>query len=142
MINPDPIAIILSIINFLVIIWALNAILYKPIRQILIERKKMFSGLDGDIKASDAGVEEKERSIEAGLRNARATGLKEKETFLKAASEKERELLDKIARKNQEDLAGVKARIEKETEAAKSALLKEVDGFAEAISQKILGRAV
>jgi len=135
-------ALAISIVNFLVIIWALNAILYKPIRQILQKRKEMFDGLDGDIKSSLAGAEEKNRAYSTGLKEARAKGLKEKEIFLQAAAEEEKGIIDEISRKNQKNLAEVQAKIEKDTEVAKAVLLDEVDVFAESISRKILGRAV
>ena len=142
MISINLTALVLSIINFIVIIWVLNAILYKPIRQILLKRKEMFDGLDQDIKTSIAGAEEKDRAVGDGLKAARAKGLKEKEVFLQAAADEEKGIIEEINRKNQQNLAEFQAKLEKDTEAAKASLLDEVDGFAESISRKILGRAV
>jgi F0F1-type ATP synthase membrane subunit b/b' len=39
-------------------------------------------------------------------------------------------------------MAEVQAKISRDVDTAKAALLEEVDGFAESISRKILGRAV
>jgi F-type H+-transporting ATPase subunit b len=142
MISIDPTTLIISIINFLIIIFALNHILYKPIRQILLKRKEMFDGLDRNIKASLADADEKDLAYGAGLKSARAKGLKEKEAFLQSAAEEERRIIDGINRKNQENLAGVQAKIATDAEAAKASLIEEVDVFAESISRKILGRGV
>lgn len=142
MISLDPIALIMSIVNFIAIIWLLNTILYKPIRQILLKRKEMFDGLDQSIKGSLADAGEKDVAYGAGLKDARVRGLKEKEAFLQAAAQEEKRIIEEINRKNQEGLAEVQAKIAKDTEAAKATLLEEVDGFAESISRKILGRAV
>ena len=142
MISIDPKTLIISIINFLVTILALNIILYKPIRQILLKRKEMFDGLDRNIKSSLADAEEKDLAYGAGLKAARAKGLKEKETFLQAAAEEEKGILDQINRKNQEHLVEIQKKITKDVDAAKTSLLKEVDVFAESICRKILGRAV
>jgi F-type H+-transporting ATPase subunit b len=43
--------------------------------------------------------------------------------------------------KAREDMAAIKEQISKETAEVKAALEKEVDAFADAITQKILGRA-
>ncbi len=142
MIDIDPKALVFSIINFLVIIFVLNFILYKPIRQILSKRKELFGNLNRNIKDSLADAEAKDSDYGAGLKNARAKGLKEKEAFLQAAAEEEKNILDEMNRKNQKNLAEVQAKIAEDAEAAKASLLGEVDVFAEGISRKILGRAV
>lgn len=142
MINIDLKTLIISIINFLVIIFVLNHILYRPIRQILLKRKEMFDGLDRNIKSSLADAEEKDLAYGAGLKTARAKGLKEKEVFLQSAAEEEKRIIDEINKKNQENLAEVHAKVAKDAEEAKASLLGEVDVFAESISRKILGRAV
>jgi F-type H+-transporting ATPase subunit b len=142
MINIDLTTLVYSIINFLVIIFALNYILYRPIRQILLKRKEMFDGLDRNIKSSLADAEEKDLAYGAGLKNARGRGLKEKDVFLQSAAEEERRIIDEINKKNQENFAEVQEKVAKDAEAAKASLLDEVDVFAESISRKILGRAV
>ncbi len=140
-IMPD-LSVVIHIINFLFLIWVLNAILYKPIRQILIKRKEKIGGLDQKIKTFLNDAEQKDRAYGNGLKAARAKGLKEKEVFLQAAAEEEREIIDQINRKNQDNFTEVQAKIQKDAEVAKAALMKEVDAFAETISEKILGRAV
>lgn len=140
-IMPDQ-SVIIHIINFLFLIWVLNIILYRPIRQILIKRKEKINGLDQKIKTVLGDAEEKDLAYGKGIKDARAHGLKEKDVFLQAAAEEERDIIEQINLKNQENLAEVQARITKDAEAAKADLLKEVDMFAETISQKILGRAV
>jgi F-type H+-transporting ATPase subunit b len=142
MINIDPIACSISIISFLFTIFVLNSILYKPIRKILLERKEMFDGLRKTIDTSLENADGKDQAYGAGLKEARANGLKEKEVFLRAAAEEEQKILDGINRKNQEAMAEVQAKISRDVDTAKAALLEEVDGFAESISRKILGRAV
>ena len=141
MISVD-LSLLIHIIDFLLLIWILNIILYKPIRQILIKRNEKIGGLDQKIKTFLNDAEQKDLAYGAGLKAARAEGLKEKEVFLKDAAEEERNIIEQINQKNQADIAEVQAKIQKDADAAKAALLQEVDAFAETISQKILGRAV
>ncbi len=39
----------IQIINFLIILWILNLILYRPIRNILRQRKEKIDGLEDDV---------------------------------------------------------------------------------------------
>lgn len=128
--------------NFLFLIWVLNMILYKPIRNVLIQRKQKISGLQESIDASQKDVEDKEEAYASGIRDARAKGLKEKEGLMAEAAEEEKKIIAKINEKTQADLAEVRERIARDAEAARQTLLQEIDGFAEAIGQKILGRAI
>ncbi len=130
-----------QIANFLILIFVLNIIVYKPIRKILLERKDKFQGLADGITSADQQAQEKDQAFNTGLKEARVKGQKEKEALLQAASDEEKEIVGRINDKAREDLAEVKAQIAKDTGEVKAALEEEVDAFADAISQKILGRA-
>jgi F-type H+-transporting ATPase subunit b len=130
-----------QIINFLILIFVLNVVCYKPIRKILLERKAKVDGLTENIDSASDLSEEKDKAFAQGVREARTKGQKEKEALLNQASEEEKVIVSKIMDKAREDMATVKEQITKETEEVKAALEKEVDAFADAITQKILGRA-
>ncbi len=135
------VTVIPQIINFLILIFAMNIVCYKPIRKILLARKAKVDGLAGDIASATEDSEEKDKAFSQGVREARAKGQKEKEALLNEAGEEEKVIVGKIMEKAREDMATVKEQITKETEEVKAALEKEVDAFADAITQKILGRA-
>ncbi len=130
-----------QIANFLILIFILNIVCYKPIRKILLERKAKIDGLQQDIESSVQDADEKDHSFGQGIKEARTKGQKEKEALMQVALEEEKAIVAKINDQARQDLAEVKAKIAKDTEAVKSALEKEVDTFADAIAQKILGRA-
>jgi F-type H+-transporting ATPase subunit b len=130
-----------QIANFLILIFILNMVCYKPIRKILLARKAKVDGLQQGIESSKQEADDKDQSFNRGLKEARAKGQKEKEAMLQAAGDEEKAIVAKINDKARENLAAIKAKIATDTEAVKSALEKEVDGFADAITQKILGRA-
>jgi F-type H+-transporting ATPase subunit b len=129
-----------QIINFLVLIFVLNIVLYKPIRKILKERKNKVEGLSQGIESANRQAEEKDRAFDQGIRDARTKGQKEKEAMIQAAGAEEREITGKIMDQAREDLAAVKSKITKDVDAVKAALERDVDAFADAITQKILGR--
>jgi F-type H+-transporting ATPase subunit b len=130
-----------QIANFLILVFILNLILYKPIRKILRQRKEKLQGLMESINTGSKQAEDKDQAFADGIKEARATGQKEKEAVLQAAAEQERLIIADINAKARADLEAVKAQIAKEAGAVKEELEKEVDAFADSITQKILGRA-
>lgn len=135
-------SLLIQIINFLLLVWILNTLLYKPIREIILKRKQKVDGLSNGIKESEADAAKQDTAYHAGIRDARAKGLKEKEAIVDVAREEERAIVDKINAKAQAELAQVKDKIVSEANAVRKDLEKEVDNFADAIGQKILGRGV
>ena len=132
--------ILLQIANFLVLIFVLNIVLYKPIRSILRQRREKMQGLENGALSAGQQAEERNQAYTDGIKEARLKGQKEKEVMMKAAAEEEQAMVAKINAKAQQDLAAVKEKIAKDTDAVRIALEKEVDIFANAITQKILGR--
>jgi F-type H+-transporting ATPase subunit b len=131
-----------QIANFLLIVLVLNIVLFKPIRNILIQRKEKIANLEQNVEASDKEAKGKSEAFDSGIRDARAKGLSEKNALLNEAADEEREIVDKINQKAQADLAEVREKIAKDAEAVRASLQKEIDTFASAIGEKILGRAV
>ena len=135
-------SVLIQIVNFLVLIWALNIVLYKPIRNIISKRKEKISGLESDIDTAETKAVEQDQAFADGIKDARANGLKQKEALLQAAADEEKNLISQINEKAQAELTKIREQIAGEASEAKQALMKDVDGFASAISEKILGRGV
>ena len=131
-----------QIANFLVLIWILNIVLYKPIRNVLIKRNEKIKGLEQNIDMFKRDAQEREDTFANGIKAARVKGLKEKDALLATASEEERNIIAEINQKAQTNLAEVRAKIAKDTEAVRKSLQQEIDEFASAIGKKILGRTV
>ncbi len=134
-------SLIIQIINFLFLFFVLNMVLFKPVRKILLERKEKIAGLEGGIERLSSEALSKDRAYKDGLKAARKKGLRQKEDFVKQASKEEKEIIEKINKQAQDKLAEIKDKVVKESEKARIALEKEVDLFAGAIAEKILGRA-
>lgn len=137
---PD-LSLIIQMINFLVLLWVLNLVFFKPIRNIIIQRKEKVDGLENGISNLSKEVTDKDNAYKNGLKEARAQGLKKKEAYIEEASQEEKEIIDQINKKAQARLAEIKRQVAEETEKARSELEKEVDTYAKLIGEKILGRA-
>jgi len=135
-------SVVIQVVNFIFLIWILNLVLYKPIRKIILQRKEKISGFEVDIEALKTGAGEKDDRIASGISEARAKGLREKETILLNTSEEEKKIIEDINERARTNLSDVRKKIEKDVKDVRKSLEKEVDGFVDAIGQKILGRAV
>ena len=132
---------VIQMINFLVLLWILNLVFFKPIRKVLIQRKEKITGLEDGVEKLAKEVVEKDNAFENGLKEARTKGLKEKEAFIEEASGEEKEIIEKINKKAQAKLAEIKEQVAEETEKARAELEKDIENYARGIGEKILGRA-
>jgi F-type H+-transporting ATPase subunit b len=132
----------IQIVNFLLILWILNLILYRPIRNILHQRKEKIDGLELSIETYNEDALEKDAAFATGIKDARAKGLNEKEALLQAAAEEEKKIIAKVNAKAQAELADIRKKISQEAKTAQAALHSKVGEFAKDICQKILGRTV
>jgi F-type H+-transporting ATPase subunit b len=132
----------IQIINFLLTIWILNLILYRPIRDILRQRKEKIERLELSIATYNEDAKEKDEAFASGIKEARARGLKEKEALLLAGAEEEKKIIEQVNAQAQTELSAMREKIARETRAVKTALQEKVDEFADDICQKILGRAI
>jgi F-type H+-transporting ATPase subunit b len=135
-------SVFIQIINFIFLIWAMNMILYKPIRKMLLQRKEIVSNLDHAIESCNSRIQEKESAFAAGIKEARSKGLQEKEKMILAATEEEKLVVEKINSRAQAELEEIRNRIAREAGTVRDALQQELGTMVAAISQKILGRAV
>ena len=132
----------IQIANFLLLIWVLNRILYRPIRNMLEKRKEKINGLQSSISNCEEGVQKKETAFRDGIKEARAEGLKRKNEMIQAAEEEEKRIIAKINEKAAAELQKIREKVAQDAEAVRLSLLQEVDNFANEIGEKILGRAV
>jgi F-type H+-transporting ATPase subunit b len=141
MVNIDA-SVIIQIINFIFLIWVLNIILYRPIRRILIQRNEKITGLEQGIEAAVADAAEKQDAFAEGIKAARVQGQKQKEVMINEASAEEKEIVDRINEKAKAELVAAKSSLAEDINKVRQALLAELDTFANAVCEKILGRAV
>jgi len=135
-------SVFVQIINFLFLIWALNLILYKPIRQILARRREKIVGMEESIEGANNDAEQRGEAFKTGVKEARVKGLTEKEAIVQSAADEEKKIIEEINKKSQANLVEIKEKIAKDTAKVRASLQQEIDAFAEAIGQKILGRVV
>lgn len=132
----------IQIVNFLLTIFILNQLLYKPIRGILAKRKETITSSQASIGALAEEAKDKDQAYANGLKTARAEAIKKKEAVLQDVADQEKAMMDEVTRNAVAELTRSKEKIEAEKQAIRAALLKDVDQYANLIGQRILGRAI
>lgn len=132
----------IQIINMLLLIVILNAVLYRPVRTILIERQKKVSGLDADIANFNKNAKLRLEEFDQKIREARTKGKAEYDAARSAAQAASSE---KLAARRKE-VEAVKAeqlqQVQQQFAAAQTALKGQIEMFASEMASKVLGRAL
>lgn len=134
--------IIMQMINFIILIWALNYVAYRPIRGILARRKEKIDGLESGIDRFEKDAREKASQFDEGLREAREKGAKLKISLEEKAKQEEQQMLEQIHEKAGRDLEEIRERVARETDEVRKSLQSQIDFFANEISRKMLGRTI
>ncbi len=138
---PDK-SVIWQMVNFIVLIWALNLVMYRPIRNIIARRKEQMDSLDSHISMYQQEAADKKEALAEDIKTAKAEGLKKKNELVEAAAAEEKAIIEEMNKKTQQTIAENKVRIASEADKAAADLQQEVEAFAAEIGQKILGREV
>ncbi len=136
------ITLLIQIINFLILLFLLNAILYKPVMAKIRERESRIR--EDRSKASDleGQVQAQEERHQQEMTAARQQGAQEKSLLLAESKKKEAAVLEKARHEAAVILDEMKASIRAESEQARKTLAAEMTPLAQSIFQKILGRPV
>ncbi|MEA3221924.1 MAG: F0F1 ATP synthase subunit B [Thermodesulfobacteriota bacterium] len=131
---------LVQMVNFLVLMFVLNKILYKPILKILDERDKKIVGGQEEIKQ----VEEESHRMFAEYTDKIYTGrveaLEAKNSARKAAEAQANEIIVEARKKAEEMIAQVRLEMAQEVEKAKKDIETELGSMAASIAGRVLGR--
>ncbi|PHR24624.1 MAG: hypothetical protein COA36_15150 [Desulfotalea sp.] len=141
MITTD-ITLVIQIVNMAVLMFILNRVLYLPVKNILRERSEKLRGMQDDISTFEKNAKLQQEEVDAKM--AQASG-KAKAALDAARAEAQAAGGEKLAAikakaeaAKDEKLATLKADIEN----ARTSLQKGLDGFANEMASKILGRSL
>lgn len=132
----------LQILNILILMMVLNAILYRPVRNILAQRKGKLESLATDVenykKNARLRVEEFDTKMNEARRKAKAEFDGARAAAQAAGNEKLTEIRSEADKAKAEQISVVAS----EFTAAQKELTGKIDDFAKDMAGKILGRAV
>ena len=131
-----------QIINFVVLLIALNFILFKPIRQVMEEREQGISAAFGDAKSAQDRVTSLLDSYNASLAEAKQKATTAYNTLYQQGLDAQRDMIAAERAKGSEMLDKARAEITAASTAARADLRKEAERLSQEITSKLLGRAV
>jgi len=135
-------SVIIQIANFLLLLFLLNVVLYRPIRRILGQRAEEMNRLGiaaGDCRSKAVHCA---GQLEEGMSGARRQGFKEKEEIKAKGLALEKKMYQEAGLSASEKVEGAKAEIERKTGEVRQSLMGEVDQFSRELAERILGRSV
>ena len=132
----------LHILIILVMVFVLNATLFKPINRILEERERRTRGRSGEAHDILQRVEEKITLYERTLREARAAGYQLMEQERVVALSERQAKLDAVKNEISRSVMGQKEEIHAQVEEARATLDKEARRIAAEIGSQILHRPI
>ena len=129
-----------QIINFLLLVFLLNVVLFRPIRNALRERQAKVLAQEAEINLlTDQGRSLEDEILEE-LAAARRAGAGARETLKQEGAQAEATLLDEVKRQVELEWATVEKKIKADLAKARASLKTQTQSFAQLLATKILGR--
>ncbi|MEW6584130.1 MAG: F0F1 ATP synthase subunit B [Nitrospirota bacterium] len=126
------------LINFLVLLFILNAILFQPLLKIFQERESKVKGDLDTAKNMNTKREENIAGLNRELADARSKAKTTFETLRTEGAQNQKEVLSSAESEAVSILEKAKAEIKTEAEKARQALRADVDKFSDEIVRKLV----
>jgi F-type H+-transporting ATPase subunit b len=140
-ISPDG-SLIVVLVLFIILVFLLNRLLFRPIGRVLDERQTITEGATNEARAARRMYDARLADYEASIRQARAEGYQRAEQERAAALDARRRVIDEAKAQAHEQIERAKQEIEQQVVRARTALEAESRQIAERISRTVLGRTV
>ncbi|HNV64902.1 MAG: ATP synthase F0 subunit B [Smithellaceae bacterium] len=127
---------------FLVLVFVLNALLYKPILNIIDRRKKQLEELENEIKLFNESVNTKAAEYEEKLKQAKTNAAELKKEIIQEGNEQAKKIVDVVRAEIPVMTQEFQQKIGKEIQTARQILDKQSQKLSLDIAQKVLGRSV
>ncbi|OPY14452.1 MAG: ATP synthase subunit b [Syntrophus sp. PtaU1.Bin005] len=132
----------IQLVNFLLLIFILNIVLYKPVMGILEKRKGQIEGAEQEIRDLNLTIEQKEARYEEKLRLAKNDALEQKKEIVRQGSDEAKGVLDAARAEIPKMVEQFEAKVSKEVNEARRILREQSENIATEIAEKVMGRSI
>jgi F-type H+-transporting ATPase subunit b len=132
----------IQIANFLLLLVLLNAILYRPIRKILKNRREEMDAFQHKIQDFEGKFSSFTKKIQEGTAEARKEGLKERESLKKNGQEEEKQMLREASSKASVKIGDARKEMDDKLKGVRLSLEREMALFSKELAEKVLGRSL
>jgi F-type H+-transporting ATPase subunit b len=129
-----------QIINFLLLVFLLNLVLFRPIRNAIKDRQAKLLAQEAEINLLMDQGRSLEDEIKEKLAAARRDGAGARENLKQEGAQAEASLLEEVKHQVEVEWATVEKKIKADMTKARQSLKKEARTFAQLLATKILGR--
>jgi F-type H+-transporting ATPase subunit b len=131
---------LIQMANFLVLLLILNKFLYKPILNLLDERRRRLEDSEKLVSDLKEKTSRQWEQYEAELQRARISALAEREKLKAEGSEAERRLLEEARDQASKLMHEARRRLDEESQKAREVLKAQAQTLGLEMAEKILGR--
>jgi F-type H+-transporting ATPase subunit b len=128
------------LINFLVLVFLLNVVLFRPIRKALKERQARLDAQTADINLMESQGQDLDSEIKDKLAAARREGAGAREVLKQEGAAAETSLMEEVKREADLEWSRVEQKIKEDMARARESLKAQAQSFAQLLASKILGR--
>lgn len=139
---PDPTIIAFQLIPFVVLLIAMNALVFQPMLNYLEERKKRIEGASSVAKNLGGDSSHKAKEIEQQLSKARNDVAEIRNRILRDAQAREKQILEAARLEMETSATEFRKQLESTRVEESSRLRSEVDTLGTNIAGRVLGRSV
>ncbi len=132
----------IQIINFVLLIFILNRLLYKPLLGMIDKRKKHLDESEAEIKRLRETVDQKMAAYEEKLRRAKVDAVEQKNEIIRQGAEEAKAIIDAVRAEIPGMMEQFTARMGEEIAGAKRILTNQSQKLSVEIAEKVLGRSL
>ncbi len=132
----------IQLINFLLLIWILNQVLYKPILRMLDRRKEILDKAQEEVKSVQETIDRRVAEYEEKIRAAKMEAMGQKGDLAKEGAEAAKVITDKAKGEISGMMGEFQAKLEKELASVRELLRNQTQRISSEIAEKVLGRSI
>ena len=132
----------IQIINFVLLIFILNVLLYKPLLGMIDKRKKQFEESETEIRRLQETVEQKMAAYDEKLRQAKAAAAEQKNEIINQGAEEAKAVIEAVRSEIPALMEQFHLRMEGEIGEARKILTDQSQKLSVEIAEKVLGRSL
>ena len=132
----------IQLVLFLLLIWILNQVLYKPLLRIMDRRKEILDKAQEEVKTVQETIDRRVAEYEEKIRAAKMEAMGQKGDLAKEGAEAAKAITDKAKAEIAVMMGEFQAKLEKELAAAREVLRNQSIRISSEIAEKVLGRSI
>ena len=132
--------IIIQVVQFLILVYLLNRLLFKPTSQTMEERQSKIEAWEEKTRTLQEGARAKIASYEKQLKEARKKAQKEQKRMSIELSRQEEQKLQAVFDEAAQMVTSTKQALKEETERLRQELRQQAQDMSQMLAEKVLGR--